>query len=354
MKNIARTWSVKPTTLIVSALMLVLITSVSVAMSPGGSMRSVEFGLAELSPRGLEGGYAVPASGESTSPLTASYVCNAGGSTITLTVAFTYSSSRQPPSAPIMINGKNYGAITYGTYTTVNNGSTKTTSRTFQFPASGTYTVQMSGYLVGGTKDDPVQSFSYTAVAGPVNCSSTSGPSVDLEVRNNTAGTSWVDGPININPTDDLDLRWESSNVTSCSGSNFTVPNSAVSGTQTSVTNPTTGTSRTYTILCTGRDGSANDSVVVNATGSGVGGPPTLDSNPVYVIRGDDADLEWNTNGNNPASCTLTGPGVSISPLSAVTGTYTVTVYGESMYTLTCPGGIDTATVRVLPVLQET
>jgi hypothetical protein len=339
----------------VSGIMAVLLLLVGAGMEvvgKGDTFRSVEFGLAELSPLGKAGGYAVPASGASVSPLTVSYVCNNDGTRITLSVSYTYDARRSMPSFTLSINNTQYS---FAGYTTVTNGNNKVSTKTFDFPASGTYNVVVSGYTGSGSKDDPIQSFSYSASTGPISCEDhTNDPAVDLEVNNDAVGPEWVDGPININPTDDLDLRWQSDNVTSCSGNNFTVPGNVVNGTQVYITNPPSGTSRTYTIVCTGPNGSANDSVVVNATGSGAGGPPSLTGIPVYVIRGDDADLDWDTNGSDPASCVLTGPNVSVSPLSAATGTYTVTIYGESTYTLQCPGGTDTTTIRVLPELQET
>lgn len=332
------------------ALVALLLASTGLWASKDG-FQSVEFDLAELSPNGEMGGYAVPASGESPAPLQVSYVCKSDGSNITLTVAFTYSSYGNH-SLTLYINGTNYGPLGSGA-TSVTSGSLTTYTRTFDFPASGSYTVRVSGYTGTGSKDDPVRSYSYSATAGPIDCEDGANePSVDLEVNNDAVGPEWFDGPINIGPTDDLDLRWQSDNVTSCSGNNFTVPRNVVNGTQVYITNPPVGTSRTYTIICTGPNGSANDSVVVNAFGAG--GPPSLTGIPVYVIRGDDADLEWNTNGNNPDSCTLSGPNVNLTSLSGTTGSYNVTINGESTYTLQCPGGSDTTTIKVLPELQET
>lgn len=340
---------------VVSSLVLVILLAAMAGLwTSNDGFRSVEFGLAELSPSGEMGGYAVPASGASNGPLDVSYVCDSSGSNITLTVSFSYSILETPANTSIDINGTYYGTIFGSGYTRTQSGGTYTASRSFTFPASGTYTVLFTGQFGTGGRNNPARPFSYTASVTPSCEDHTNDPAVDLEVNNDAVGPEWVDGPITINPTDDLDLRWQSSNVTSCSGNNFTVPSNAVDGTQVYVTNPPAGTSRTYTIICTGSNGSANDSVVVNATGSGAGGPPSLTGIPVYVIRGDDADLDWDTNGSDPASCILTGPNVSVSPLSAATGTYTVTIYGESTYTLQCPGGTDTTTIRVLPELQET
>lgn len=334
------------------ALVALLLASTGLWASKDG-FQSVEFDLAELSPNGEMGGYAVPASGESPAPLQVSYVCKSDGSNITLTVAFTYSSYSNH-SLTLYINGTNYGPLGSGA-TSVTSGSLTTYTRTFDFPASGSYTVRVSGYTGTGSEDDPVRSYSYSATAGPIDCEDGANePSVDLKVRNNTTGSGWVDGPITINTTDDLDLSWTSNNVVSCAGSKFSVPGNAVSGTQTTVSNPGAGSTRTYTIVC-GSDssGAVSDSVRVTAI-AGTGQPPTLTGDPIYVLKGGNTGLTWNTNGNDPASCTLTGPGVNLSPVSGNTGTHTVTVYGESTYTIQCPGGSDSVTIHVLPVIQET
>lgn len=363
MKNLVSSWSIKQRVLIATMFAFTLaVFAVASTFFASGTIRSVEFGLAEVSPRGEAGGYAVPASGESTGAFQVTYGCSGGpgspaGTQSGLIISFTYSSFQPPSNTSLVINGSYYGPLT-GEIT--QNGTMHTITRYFwypmwNFPPTGSYTVLFTGQFGTGGYDNPIRPFSYTASVTP-NCGYTgSGASVDLKVRNNTAGTGWVDGPININTTDDLDLSWTSRNVVSCSGNNFTVPGNAVSGTQTSVVNPASGASRTYTILC-GSDGSGtvSDSVVVNATGPGTGGPPTLTGTPAYVIKGDTATLTWSLNGNTPASCQLTGPGVNLSSLPNATGPQNVTINGESTYTLTCPGGIDTATIRVLPVLQET
>lgn len=176
------------------------------------------------------------------------------------------------------------------------------------------------------------------------------GPTVTLEVDVNASG-SWTDDNITIDDGDQIRLRWDSTNADTCSGSNFST-GSAADGTQSTVTEPNAGSSRTYSVLCTGPGGTANDSLVVTADATG--GVPTLTANPVYVRVGSESTLTWNTAGNPPASCTLTGPEVNMSSLSSGTGNTDVEIYGESTYTLTCPGGSDDATVFVLPVVQET
>lgn len=324
---------------------------------PLDQKRSVEFGLAETSPAGIQGGYAIPASGGSNGVIT--HACDSSS-----TIAITISISPRPNNSSIDINGQWYGSVGYasqGSAISVTNtspagpGSPSRVTSVFVFPADHNYDVTVTGQYGTGGMDNPIQYFSYTADIGPVDCDTAiDGPGVDLKVRNNTTGSGWVDGPITINTTDDLDLSWTSNNVVSCAGSQFSVPGNAVSGTQTTVSNPGAGSTRTYTIVC-GSDssGAVSDSVRVTAI-AGTGQPPTLTGDPIYILKGGNTNLTWNTNGNDPASCTLTGPGVNLSPVSGNTGTHTVTVYGESTYTIQCPGGSDSVTIHVLPVIQET
>lgn len=319
---------------------------------PVDQKRSVEFGLAETSPAGAQGGYAIPASGGSNGVIT--HACDSS-STIAITISIP-----RPNNSSIDIDGTWYGSIgsaTRGSAISVTNSSSGirgTVTSVLVFPADQNYDVTVTGQYGTGGKDNPIQYFNYVADIGPVDCDTADGPDVDLKVRNNTTGSGWVDGPITINTTDDLDLSWTSNNVVSCAGSQFSVPGNAVSGTQTTVSNPGAGATRVYTIVC-GSDSSsaASDSVRVTAI-SGTGQLPTLTADPIYILKGGNTDLTWNTNGNDPASCTLTGPGVNLSPVSGNTGTHTATVYGESTYTIQCPGGSDSVTIHVLPVIQET
>lgn len=177
-------------------------------------------------------------------------------------------------------------------------------------------------------------------------------PSVVLEVINNTDGGGWTGGPIQIATSDNLDLRWNGTDVTSCSGSNFSTGSGSPSdGTQTSVTNPGQGATTTYAVNCTGPHGNASDAVVVHARS---GGTVDITADPTILPSGDETTVGWNINQNNPATCSITGPGLSLPTLSGVTGSTDVVIYADSIFTLTCPSDSDSVTVRILPIIQET
>jgi len=171
-------------------------------------------------------------------------------------------------------------------------------------------------------------------------------PTVILEVHNVTEDDSWTSDNITIAGGDQIELRWQSTNVSSCSGGNFAT-GGATSGLDSNVTEPAANTSRTYTVSCTGSRGNASDVLVVTA-GAGTVGEVEVD--PSIVRKGDPVEVTWT---GATDACTLTGPGVNMTT-SEPSGSTQITVNGESTYTLTCPGGTDTATVKVLPVIQET
>jgi len=175
-------------------------------------------------------------------------------------------------------------------------------------------------------------------------------PTATLEVRNDTTGGTYTGSNITINQGEQISLKWSSSNATSCAGSNFST-GGATSGTQSSINEPAVGSSVTYTLICTGSGGSGNDALVVTTVALL---PPTLTSpqEGEPVRRSDSATLNWNLNGNNPAQCSFTGTGVP-SSISAQTGSFNITVEGESTITLTCPGGSDDVTITIVPQVFE-
>ena len=83
-------------------------------------------------------------------------------------------------------------------------------------------------------------------------------------------------------------------------------------------------------------------------------GRVALDATPTLVDRGDDTDITWDVSGNDPATCSLTGPGITMPSLTTATGSQSATVLGESTYTLDCgTAGSATVTVSVRPVIFE-
>lgn len=181
---------------------------------------------------------------------------------------------------------------------------------------------------------------------------------VGIEVS--TPDTPRTSNDITIDPGEQITLYWNSEKFSKCDGVNFTT-GGATDGQTDAVTEPTAGNTKTYTVNCSSPSGgganagpgpSANASLNVTMTNYGT---IDLTADPNFVHKGETTDLTWNIKDNPPASCTLNGPGIpSGTTLDKVNKPYSVAIYGVSTFTLTCPGGTDTATVRILPVIQET
>ena len=87
-------------------------------------------------------------------------------------------------------------------------------------------------------------------------------PSLTLE-RQVSGGGSWGQGDVTIGTGEEVSLRWNTSNISTCTatGPGFTV--SSYRGTDTTIIEPADGNSSTYTISCTGNFGDVTDSVTV-------------------------------------------------------------------------------------------
>lgn len=198
-------------------------------------------------------------------------------------------------------------------------------------------------------------------------------PSADMDVK--TAATSvWTTNtatPFIIGPTEDAHLRWNAVGADSCSasvtgpggGGGFSTAN-AISGTDLNIVEPNVGFYSTYHITCPGPGGNAADQVEIQRPAP----TPILTVSDNLVDIGGQVTLSWNTNFNDPASCTLTGPGLTYAIPSA-SGSYPspITINGESNFVLDCapniispttglpvnPGGSDTERVSVTGRLIE-
>lgn len=108
------------------------------------------------------------------------------------------------------------------------------------------------------------------------------------------------------------------------------------------------------TYSCSGSE-SCNDTTGA-CEGSGPGGSGVdLIALDDFITIGTSVDLTWNLDGNLPAECHITGPGISGQQyLDAVGDTkLSVTPPGSSVYTLTCPTGSDTVLIEVEQYGQE-
>ncbi|MBX2866529.1 hypothetical protein KTR10_01020 [Candidatus Kaiserbacteria bacterium] len=184
----------------------------------------------------------------------------------------------------------------------------------------------------------------------PSGPGSSPSPTATLEVRNTTGGGGWTSSNITILPGDQIALRWDSTNASACSGSNFNTGR-ADDGTTTSVNEPTGGNRTTYAVTCTGSGGSDSDSLRVTAQGL----EPDLSISDEDVRQGESVTLTYNMQGNDPSQCSLVGPGVSYiaGSFSQQSGSIAITISGDSTFTLTCPGGFAEATVELIPVIFD-
>ena len=176
-------------------------------------------------------------------------------------------------------------------------------------------------------------------------------PSVTLEVRNNTQNGSWTTANITVLPDDEISLRWSSRNATTCNGSNFST-GGAEDGFTSSVTEPSAGTATTYSVSCSGSGGTDTDSLRVTAQAVN----PSLSTSMPDVRMGETATISYDMEGNDPTQCSLVGPGVSYltGSFAQQTGSVDAIINGDTTFTLTCPGGVDTLTVELIPIFFDT
>ncbi len=95
-------------------------------------------------------------------------------------------------------------------------------------------------------------------------------------------------------------------------------------------------------------------------TGCPPGALPIITVDKPLVRYGDDVVITWNPNGYTDCLLStnlisLTGaPNPVTPPIGSVGGSRTDTLTGQETYTITCTGGSDSVTVKVLPRIQET
>jgi len=121
-------------------------------------------------------------------------------------------------------------------------------------------------------------------------------PTVDIRANNS-------DGPIIIATNSSAVLTWSSSNVASCTASGSWGGSKSTSGNMSS---PLITSSSTFTITCTGSNGTASDSVIVNSTGTiSVDIKANNSDGPINVDNNTVTNLSWTS--LNASSCTASG-----------------------------------------------
>ena len=378
---------VKVYSLAAAALAATLLAGLILWASASDTFFSVEFGLAELSPRGEEGGYAMPASGAS-APTGLSHSCSSDGRSVTLRWSSSSYQGLLPKKQPFahllggLINraigisvvyaGGGGGDVGTGGFDAWGNnpgGSAgpyySGSSHGHPVPAPVTYNVKLNGSTVASAissnshsvsiNPDTNYNWSVQACAGGACSSEQSSsfscpapPSVTLTADQYTV-------PYNTGTT----LRWNSNHTNTCSASGAWSGSKSVSGSEPTalLTEQTT-----YYLQCSGPRGTTAPAAATINIEYGTGADISVNcgaqtGNSVTVRKGQICPINWNTGTSAPANCTLrAGAVVLSSPLTTQTGTYDWEVFGETTVYLDCEGGnnLDSFDVRILPEFQET
>jgi hypothetical protein len=107
-----------------------------------------------------------------------------------------------------------------------------------------------------------------------------------------------------------------------------------------------------YRVDCTHpTKGSASDFVKVTAVAAAL--PPTITVEPMIVRYGEATKISWDTGTSDPAECSTTGAGFIRESLRNPQSSITLSVAAETVFTISCPLGSDSVTVKVLPRIQE-
>lgn len=202
---------------------------------------------------------------------------------------------------------------------------------------SGTCTPCSNGGCTGpgGNSGDPLDSLvCNNGATNPIACS-TFAPTATLSA----SPTSIISGQSST-------LTWSSTNATSCNAVGGFSTGGRTSGTAS--TGALTST-QNYQITCTGAGGSVSSNVV---TVTVVQPTASITASPSRVHAGGSSTIAWSS--TNVTSCTVVGPGISSASKS---GSQTVTVNTQAIYTLTCQTAgapiTQTATVNIIPDFQE-
>jgi len=376
--------------LLVAALVVAGIILLVLFTSSKNYFRSVEFGLAELSPLGVNGGYAMPASGAS-DPSNLRFSCTADGSQVTL-----------------QWNASQYQDIT------LKDSLSKLASNVFSVPVahaggggsteSGQTIDAETGYIhhhpasPAVTYNLRVSGTAYSNISGNTRTISIS-PDTDYDWSIEACAGGLCSNRINGGtfncpglPTLDLiadeylvpfntgtDLHWTTERADSCAVSGGWTGSRAVNGDEP--TGPLK-LATTYIMQCTkhSNNQSVTDSVTVNVE-YGKCAQMEVEGSSI-VRRNSDVKLNWNVGTSDPANCVIRVGQADVSgPLSEYEGTddaiganscsvgddvngpetgrggtFTYKVTGETEFVLDCEDGHNKSQVqvKVLPEFQET
>jgi len=157
----------------------------------------------------------------------------------------------------------------------------------------------------------------------------------------------------NVPPGTQATIRWNSSNTDSCSGSGpgfttGTLPNGSANVSASAFASQ----SRSFGINCEKGGVPAWPPSPVTLNTNAVT-PDISTNNTMAKLNGPPVTISWNTNGNDPAACTLSG-GTLPPTISAMTGNSSQAISGRTTFRINCGGIQDSVTVDVIPDGGET
>ena len=184
-------------------------------------------------------------------------------------------------------------------------------------------------------------------------------------ISNPTATLSADSYDINVGGS--TNLHGSCTNAASYSGTS-PIGSGSWSGTQINVSTSQLNTPgpQPYQFTCysgASQTGTSNtDSVTINVHSPQV----FITANPARVRSGDSSVISWSATDVKEKSCTISGPGLSITnvpPLGffsiATTSSGSISIIGQSTYTITCSKKVDSSpitswiSVNILPIFQE-
>lgn len=177
--------------------------------------------------------------------------------------------------------------------------------------------------------------------------------STNLTVYDYPTGTI-TNNPDEVRVGSTTDIVWTTADTNNC-----LVTSSPDVGSFTGTSNSGTPTGAipgdvTFTLSCQPLTG--GPVVVVDTTTVTTLGLPVLDNpgSSDIVRAGTPFTLNWDTTDSDPATCSITGQGVSgYNSLPTKTGSLTVSAENDSTYTISCDAGISTYSIEVVPETQE-
>ena len=206
--------------------------------------------------------------------------------------------------------------IDAGTISSLGVGASQDISGAYTFSSAGTYTVRACANFNTSWGGSTPESNSTN------NCGGWTTLTISGAVP---VVTFWAD-PAEIDQSQTTRLKWTSASATSCTSAGGFDTGGATSNTVGVQVGPLFETTP-YAITCTGAGGSTNANTVVIVE------QPQADisASPLRVPKNSPSTVTWSASGVK--SCVVAGPGLSSS---AKTGSETVSIVSQSVFSITC------------------